>query len=98
MGTASCLDKVPGGYCTHSCTADSDCCAVPGECPTGLAEVCGPFESTNQMVCFVSCEDADLTNAGYTDSTAYCAHFANSAFICRSTGGGAKNRKVCVPN
>lgn len=97
-GTAICLDKVPGGYCTHSCSADSDCCAAPGECRTGLAEVCGPFESTNQMVCFVSCESAALEQAGYTDSTAYCAHFANPTFTCRSTGGGANNRKVCVPN
>ena len=96
-GAAICLDKVPGGYCTHSCSADSDCCAVPGECPTGLAEVCGPFESTNQMLCFVSCESAALEQAGYTDSAAYCAHFANPTFICRSTGGGANNRKVCVP-
>lgn len=98
LGTAVCLDKVPGGYCTHSCTADADCCAVPGECPTGMPEVCAPFESTGQMNCFLSCEDSDLKQAGYTDSAAYCAHFANAAFICRSTGGGSSNRKVCVPN
>jgi hypothetical protein len=98
VGTPICLDKVPGGYCTHSCTADADCCAAPGECPRGLAEVCGPFESTGQMDCFLSCETADLQRSGYTDSNAYCAYFASSAFICRSTGGGANNRKVCVPN
>jgi len=98
IGDAVCLDKVPGGYCTHSCTADTDCCAVPGECPRGLPEVCGPFESTGQMDCFLSCEGADLQRAGYTDGNAYCAYYASAAFICRSTGGGSNNRKVCVPN
>ncbi len=98
VGTAICLDKVPGGYCTHSCTADADCCAVPGECPRGSPEVCAPFESTGQMDCFLSCEDSDLKRVGYTDGSAYCAYFASSEFICRSTGGGADNRKVCVPN
>jgi len=97
-GDAVCLDKVEGGYCTHSCTADSDCCAVDGECPSGMPEVCAPFESTGQMDCFLSCEDADLKRAGYTDSAAYCAHYASAAFGCRSTGGGSNNRKVCVPN
>ena len=98
VGTAICLDKVPGGYCTHSCSGDGDCCAVPGECPGGYPEVCAPFESTGQMDCFLSCEDSTIQKAGYTDSTAYCAKFANAAFSCRSTGGGSKNRKVCVPN
>jgi hypothetical protein len=98
IGTAICLDKVPGGYCTHSCTADTDCCAVPGECPSGQPEVCGPFESTGQMDCFLSCEDAVLKGTGYTDSSAYCAHYASPTFICRSTGGGSNNRKVCVPS
>jgi len=96
-GDAVCLDRVEGGYCTHSCSADADCCAVAGECPTGMPEVCAPFESTGQMNCFLSCEAADLKRAGYTDSAAYCAHFANAAFGCRSTGGGSDNRKVCVP-
>jgi len=97
-GEAICLTAVPNGYCTHHCTADTDCCAVPGECPHAYAEVCGPFESTGQMDCFLSCEDADLMKAGFTDSTAYCQKFGNAAFICRSTGGGSMNRKVCVPN
>lgn len=97
VGDAVCLDAVPGGYCTHGCTQDTDCCAANGECPLALAEVCAPFESTGQMDCFLSCEDADVSKSGYTDSNAYCANFASAAFICRSTGGGAKNRKVCVP-
>src|SRR5216683_1152206 len=33
------------GYCTHICTADTDCCAVPGECNTPHPEVCSPFQS-----------------------------------------------------
>src|SRR5882672_1003614 len=44
-GPAVCLDRVPGGYCTHLCTADTDCCAVPGECRTSYPQVCSPFES-----------------------------------------------------
>jgi hypothetical protein len=97
LGAPACLDKVPGGYCTHACTQDTDCCAVAGECPQALAEVCAPFESTGAMDCFLSCEDTALMKAGFTDSTAYCAKFANAAFNCRSTGGGSQNRKVCVP-
>jgi len=99
-GAVQCLDRVPGGYCTHLCTSDADCCAVPGECRTGFKQVCAPFESTGQQMCFLSCEDADVTgapDAGTTDATTYCQRFANSAFGCRSTGGGKNNRKVCVP-
>ena len=98
LGAPSCLTAVPNGYCTHHCESDSDCCAVPGECPNQLAEVCGPFESTGEMDCFLSCEDAIVTQSGVSDSNAFCAKYANATFICRSTGGGARNRKVCVPN
>jgi hypothetical protein len=100
MGEALCLTAVPNGYCTHHCTTDMDCCsvAVPGECPNHLAEVCGPFESTGEMDCFLSCEAADLMKANFTDANAYCQKYANATFICRSTGGGSKNRQVCVPN
>src|SRR5687767_1286707 len=45
-GAAVCLDRVEGGYCTHQCQSDSDCCSVEGECPNGKEQVCGPFEST----------------------------------------------------
>lgn len=97
-GVAVCMSQFPSGYCTHLCATDADCCAVPGECPSGYPEVCGPFESTGQMYCFLSCEANDLTAAGFTDSTLYCQTYANRDFICRSTGGGSQNRKVCVPN
>jgi hypothetical protein len=93
-GDIQCLDKVPGGYCTHLCTSDADCCAVSGECPGGHAEVCAPFESTGQMMCFLSCEAQDL---GGVDEATYCTQYAGEAFGCRSTGGGAKNRKICSP-
>jgi hypothetical protein len=98
QGEPVCLDRVPEGYCTHHCTQDLDCCAVMGECPDGFPQVCAPFESSGEMNCFLSCEAVDVTNAGFTDSTAFCQAKANAAFICRSTGGGSKNRKVCVPN
>lgn len=96
-GEAVCLDRVEGGYCTHHCVEDSDCCAVPGECLGERAQVCGPFESTGERYCFLSCEDADWEDDGFLDGDAYCARWAGAAFICRSTGGGAANRKVCVP-
>jgi hypothetical protein len=87
-GAAVCLDRVPGGYCTHECNTDEDCCAVPGECPDGREQVCGPFESTGKRLCFLSCE---------AQNDAYCARYAYAGFGCRSTGGGSDNRKVCVP-
>src|SRR5947209_5988977 len=55
-GEVQCLDRVANGYCTHLCQTDADCCAVSGECKTGFKQVCGPFESTGQMMCFLSCE------------------------------------------
>ncbi len=97
-GVPVCMSQFPNGYCTHLCATDADCCAVPGECPSGRPEVCGPFESTGEMYCFLSCETNTLTAAGYTDDTLYCQTYANPDFICRSTGGGSQNRKVCVPN
>ena len=97
LGEAVCLDRVEGGYCTHHCTQDSDCCAIAGECAGNHAEVCGPFESTGEMYCFLSCEKADLDAAKYTDADVYCQTFVSAAFHCRSTGGGSDNRKVCVP-
>jgi hypothetical protein len=90
LGTVVCMDRVPGGYCTHHCTADADCCAAEGECRTGFPQVCAPFESTGEMYCFLSCEDV-------ADEGTYCQRYANEAFGCRSTGGGTLNRKVCVP-
>lgn len=97
VGDPVCLDKVTGGYCTHLCTQDADCCAAAGECNGNHAEVCGPFESTGNMYCFLSCEAADMAGTGITDADVYCHTYASAAFGCRSTGGGSKNRKVCTP-
>lgn len=110
IGEATCLDRVEGGYCTHTCETDDDCCAVEGECDTDLRQVCAPFESLGQKFCFLSCEEEDVNagtagasaggaagDDGVDDDTEYCRREAGSAFICRSTGGGAQNRKVCVP-
>jgi hypothetical protein len=95
-GTAVCLDRVMGGYCTHTCQTDADCCAVEGECKSGYPQVCSPFESTGAKYCFLSCEAAVVTPTG-KDESAYCHEFAHQAFNCRSSGGGSENRKVCVP-
>jgi hypothetical protein len=113
QGEVQCLTRVTNGYCTHLCTKDTDCCATPGECKTGLTQVCAPFESTGQMMCFLSCEDDDVAkgiaaqapDGGYdggvvdggTREDGYCRAYASAAFGCRSTGGGKNNRKVCVP-
>ena len=91
QGDPVCLDRVEGGYCTHECGSDADCCAVEGECPNGKEQVCGPFESTGLRLCFLSCEGQD-------DGDTFCATYAARGFGCRSTGGGSNNRKVCVPN
>ncbi|MBW2277085.1 MAG: hypothetical protein JRF63_06305 [Deltaproteobacteria bacterium] len=89
-GDVVCMDEVEGGYCTHHCVTDADCCEVEGECDPAydLDYVCGPFQSTGEMYCFISCEGED---------DAYCQEWAHHDFICRSTGGGSENKKVCVP-
>jgi hypothetical protein len=104
QGEVVCLDRVSGGYCTHRCQTDADCCAVAGECWSNLLQVCAPFESTGEMYCFLSCEDADVASGAAQvgapstiDTGTYCTTYANPAFGCRSTGGGSANRKVCVP-
>ncbi|WP_394835723.1 hypothetical protein LVJ94_02190 [Pendulispora rubella] len=94
-GNAVCLTELQGGYCTHTCTADADCCAIAGECPNGIKEVCSPVQSAEQKYCVLSCESADLP-AG-ADATAFCRERANPNFTCRSTGGGSQNRKFCGP-
>ncbi len=102
-GDAICLDRVDEGYCTHECTADDDCCAADGECDADVNQVCSPFESTGQMVCFLSCEKEDVQaaqanwDAPPEDDAEYCQRGAGYDFICRSSGGGSNNRKVCVP-
>ncbi len=101
QGDAMCLDRVRGGYCTHTCTVDEDCCAAVGECETELAQVCSPFESTGKMMCFLSCEPEDMKqyegSPDWEDDNEFCQREASADFICRSSGGGAKNRKICVP-
>lgn len=103
-GEAVCIDKVQNGYCTHKCETDEDCCAVPGECRTGLKQVCSSFTNTNEKFCFLSCETTDInaaTDAGAsdagTDGNEYCNGNVSADFTCRSTGGGSQNRKVCLP-
>jgi len=115
-GAVHCETKVENGYCTHECTADTDCCAVPGECRTSVKQVCSPFTNTeNPKYCFLSCEDDDIRRAiaanvdaggwdgGAVDGGAafdpdtYCHHYASVYAVCRSSGGGRENRKVCIP-
>lgn len=95
-GTVTCLTQLQGGYCTHTCQSDTDCCSTPAECPDGFPEVCAPLESASKMYCVLSCQSVPA-DAGVTDTTTFCQRFANPAFTCRSTGGGANNRKFCGP-
>ncbi len=99
QGDALCLDRVRDGYCTHECTSDDECCAVDGECTGNTAQVCAPFESTGGMLCFLSCEKAtrEATATKYDDDNAFCQGEVSPQFICRSSGGGSNNRKICVP-
>ena len=98
QGDALCLTRVRDGYCTHTCESDDDCCAVEGECKTDLAQVCSPFESSDMQMCFLSCEDQDVDAVDdAADEQAYCQRYASPDFICRSSGGGTQNRKICVP-
>ncbi|MBV1862026.1 MAG: hypothetical protein KUG77_26630 [Nannocystaceae bacterium] len=92
VGDVQCLDRVPGGYCTHTCSTDADCCVAQGECD-GRPQVCAPFESTGTMMCFLSCEGVD---EALDDPDGYCSEYASESFTCRSTGGGSNNRKVCA--
>jgi hypothetical protein len=97
-GDPVCLDRVDEGYCTHECETDADCCAAEGECEEGVSQVCGPFESTNLMMCFLACEAENVdTDPDSVDANDFCQRNVSTDFICRSTGGGSENRKVCVP-
>jgi hypothetical protein len=96
-GEALCLDRVRGGHCTHTCSSDEDCCVAEGECDTALDQVCSPFESTGEMMCFLSCEEEYVDGSDYDDEGEYCQRLVSPDFICRSSGGGSNNRKICVP-
>jgi hypothetical protein len=103
-GEIQCLDRVTGGYCTHLCEKDEDCCAATGECKSGFRQVCAPFESTGKKMCFLSCSPTDIraSDAGAPDGgtlsdNAYCTTFANDEFQCRNGGGGRENERICVP-
>lgn len=98
-GEVRCLTRVRAGYCTHLCEVDTDCCAAEGECRTNLSQVCSPFESTGERLCFLSCESSALpvVEGRPEDDQVYCQREAGPDFICRSSGGGSANRKVCVP-
>jgi hypothetical protein len=98
-GTVTCLTQLQNGYCTHTCTASTDCCAASGECPAGFSAVCAPLQSAPQTYCFVSCDSAAISaapNGGTTDPNAFCQKFANPTFTCRATGGG-NPQKFCGP-
>ena len=103
QGEVRCLDRVHDGYCTHLCETDDDCCAADGECTENIRQVCSPFESTDLTMCFLSCEKSDLVApedapaSDPIDDNEYCQREAGAEFICRSSGGGSENRKVCVP-
>lgn len=91
QGTVTCLDRVTNGYCTHTCTSDSDCCATPGECRTGVKQVCAPFTNdSSTKYCFLSCDAADIqtaiaanASAGYYDGGTVDSGSVDTAY-CQS--------------
>ena len=91
-GEFICLDRVEGGYCTHECVMDEDCCAVEGECPEQTEHVCGPFESTGIMMCFISCEDADV---GGEDPQRIASVFTATSSVGRRAAAQPIARYVC---
>jgi hypothetical protein len=94
-GEIECLQNVEGGYCTHQCETDDDCCTVDGECDRDHRVICSPFENESGIKrCFLACEAEDI---GDLEETEFCQEFADEDFGCRSSGGGVENRKVCVP-
>jgi hypothetical protein len=59
-------------------------CSVDTDCVVddGYTYVCTPFESNPDTYCIPSCEGGAVCPEDYE---------------CRSTGGGAENRKICFP-
>jgi hypothetical protein len=98
-GTPLCLDA-SGGYCTHTCTSDAECCSVEGECDFGdrgeLLQVCAPFTSLEGTWCFLSCEDDILAELPEGERETFCEDISPDLH-CRATGGGDP-RKVCLPS
>jgi hypothetical protein len=81
-----CLDKAGEGFCTWSCSVDADCAFDEDE----WGRVCASFEEEPGTHCFPSCREQEEGG----DEVAVCP----DRFTCRSTGGGANNRRVCFPD
>ena len=79
-----CLDKANEGFCSWACTDDGDCDDGAAAPPL----VCASFESEAGRFCFPSCDEA------LDDDAEACP----PDFVCRSTGGGSENRKICFPS
>jgi hypothetical protein len=78
-----CLQFSDEEICTWTCATDADC-----ESDEDYPRVCAPFQEGLDTWCFPSCEDADVS-----DPEKPCPE----GYTCRSTGGGAENRKFCAP-
>jgi hypothetical protein len=84
---AVCLDKSGEGFCSWECSVDADCDYASEEEEARWARVCASFEDEAGTFCFPSCDE------GADEEDEVCP----GGFTCRSTGGGADNRKVCFP-
>ena len=76
-----------GGFCTWSCVDDSDCSE---EFDEDFDYLCSSFESETGKFCFPGCreDDPDIPED----------EVCPAGYECRSTGGGAQNRRICFPS
>lgn len=74
------------GFCTWSCVDDMDCSE---EFDEDFDYLCASFESEAGKYCFPGCREDDPD----VPEDEVCP----PGYECRSTGGGAENRRVCFP-
>ena len=74
------------GFCTWSCVEDMDCSE---EFDEDFDYLCASFESEAGKYCFPGCREDDPD----VPEDEVCP----PGYECRSTGGGAENRRVCFP-
>lgn len=91
QGDAICFTQVEGGYCSHTCTSNADCCAVEGECDPAFDYVCTGLEERSGSFCFVACN-----LEGFSGGDQSICDAVAEGLECRNTGRGVGSQ-VCLP-